>query len=106
MHLNVLTDRMNSSLMRILYRELRPTVREPQKHVYETSTWKYITSLCRRTDITSFEITHLTEKTAPLYISYLRGNNAYGQILKSFKGKGERSAQDSAEIMGFKMPNQ
>lgn len=39
------------------------------------------------------------------YHSYLLNSRKYQEINAEFKGKGERSVEDTANLVGFKMPH-
>lgn len=98
------------NILRTLYRELRPTVNEPQKHVYETQLWKYIVGLCR--ECRSYSPSKMSEaqknleETGRSYVFYLQSYKEYHRICDDYKGAGERTAQATATMMGFKMPHE
>ncbi|XP_021968063.1 protein FMC1 homolog isoform X2 [Folsomia candida] len=94
-------------LLRALYRELRPSVLEPNKHVYQTPAWKYIVKTCRECPPSepSPETISPALRVGEYYVSALRGTREYLRIHTVYKGKGERSPKDLAEILGFYMPD-
>jgi len=98
------------SILRTLYRELRPTVNAPQAHVYETQLWKYIVGLCKTCKTqpaAEMEQVHKNlESTGRSYIFYLQSYKEYHRISDDYKGAGERSAGDTAKMLGFKMPDE
>jgi len=99
------------NILRCLYRELRPSVNAPQKHVYEIQVWKYIVGLCRQFKTQQhssqgLEVQKNMEQTGRSYVLYLQGSREYHRISDVYKGAGERSADDTAKLLGFKMPNE
>ncbi len=98
------------NILRTIYRELRPTVNEPQKHVYETQLWKHIVGLCR--DCRRYPPSKMSEaqrnleETGRSYVFYLQSYKEYHRICDDYKGAGERTAQATATMMGFKMPHE
>lgn len=98
------------TILRNLYRELRPTVNAPQKHVHQTQLWKYIVGLCRDCrNFTPGEVALVKknlESTGRSYLFYLQAAREYHRISDEYKGVGERTAEDTAKMLGFKMPNE
>ncbi|CAL8101227.1 unnamed protein product [Orchesella dallaii] len=98
------------NILRCLYRELRPSVNAPQTHVYETQVWKYIVGLCRQCktqqSTQGLEVQKNLEQTGRSYVLYLQGSKEYHRISDEYKGAGERSADDTAKLLGFKMPHE
>lgn len=39
------------------------------------------------------------------YVCYLRSLRKYTEIVNEYKGKGERSTKDTANMVGFKLPH-
>lgn len=99
------------SILRSLYRELRPSVNDPQKHVYQTQLWRYIVGLCRAcknqpSSSLREDVQRNLEQTGRSYVLYLQGTREYFRISDEYKGAGERTADDTAKLLGFKMPNE
>jgi hypothetical protein len=91
-------------VLRLLYRELRPSVQEPNKHVYQTATWKYIVSQCRQTHQEP-ESSNMMVRVGEYYHDAIKGTREYLRLHNLYKGKGERSPKDLAQILGFRMPD-
>ena len=94
------------SLLRKLYRELRSTLTIGQKHVYDCQQWKYIMSLAKSSndsqdDQGNTRLLRLGEN----YLGYLEHTRKYVELMEKYKGKGERTADDMATLLGFRMPN-
>jgi len=93
------------TLLRNLYRELRQTLNPTQTAVPSTQTWKYIVKTVREPPNSEEEISNL-QTIGQTYLSYLRNTRLYLELLSKYKGKGERSIQDTATMVGFKLPNE
>lgn len=97
-------------ILRTLYRELRPSVNAPQRHVYQTQLWKHIAGLCRNCERyppeQKLEAQRNLQETGRSYVFYLQGTREYHRISDVYKGAGERSAGETATMLGFKMPDE
>lgn len=91
-------------LLRTLYREMRPSVQEPHRHVYQTQAWKYVMQQCRACPQQGEESSWLLLRIGEYYVDALQGTREHQRLHDLYKGKGERSAKDMADILGFKMP--
>lgn len=96
------------SLLRQLYRELRKTRSMGQKHVYDSSHWKYIISTVRsaRNLDPGHEQVQRMGTQGQNFLQYLESSRVYMELLEKYKGKGERDPGDLAKILGFRMPNE
>jgi hypothetical protein len=99
------------SLLRTLYRELRPSVSQSRGHVYETQLWKYIMKQCRNTAHHQSEIEKKVLRrnlllTGEYFLDSIRATNEYIRIQIHYKGEGERSPKDLAAMLGFSMPHE
>ncbi|XP_058118784.1 protein FMC1 homolog [Anopheles ziemanni] len=69
---------------------------------------KYIVDQYRRFETT--EQVHCRAKeelqfTAETYLSYLESTRKLKELNESYRGKGERSIRDTADMVGFKLPH-
>lgn len=110
------------SLLRNLYRELRPLISSAASSsttksnnnetpivghdipVHKTATWKYIRKLITRSSSYSQEERRNLFHVGETYLTYLRSSRQYSTIMINYRGKGERTVLDTATIVGFKLP--
>lgn len=94
-------------LYRALLNELRlssPTGRLNK----ESLAFKYITDQFQKHQTTDQTLCKAREEMKFLgetYLCYLRSLRKYTEIQKEYKGKGERSITDTANMVGFKLPH-
>ncbi len=101
------------SLLRGLYRELRhsmPTAgsADGKQRIMGSPAAEYIGAQMRRFQLTERqhcravgELRHL----ADTYRTYLASQRLYQQVHEEFHAKGERSVEDTAKVVGFKLPH-
>lgn len=94
-------------ILRSLYRELRPSVREPNRHVYQTPAWKYIVKSCREIPTSNHfgDPSTILYRVGEYYYNAIKGTREYLRLHEAYRGKGERTPTDLAEILGFRMPD-
>lgn len=70
--------------------------------------FKYISSQYRKYKTTDQQLCKAREEMQFLgntYLCYLKSLRKQEEILKHFKGSGERSVQETADMVGFKLPH-
>lgn len=74
----------------------------------ESMAFKYITNQFQKHQTTDQTLCKAREEMKFLgetYLCYLRSLRKYNEIVTEYKGKGERSIQDTADMVGFKLPH-
>lgn len=69
---------------------------------------KYITSQFEKHQITDETLCKAREEMKFLgetYLCYLRSLRKFNDIQREYKGKGERSVKETADMVGFKLPH-
>lgn len=69
---------------------------------------KYIFDQYRKFQTTDQQLCRAAEEMhfrAKTYVNYLHHSRIYKEINTEFKGKGERSVEDTAKMVGFKLPH-
>lgn len=69
---------------------------------------KYVTSQFEKHQTTDEILCKAREEMKFLgetYLCYLRSLRKFNEISKAYKGKGERSISDTADMVGFKLPH-
>lgn len=95
-----------SKLYRSLLNELR--LNSPNRTLNKDSlAFKYISSQFEKYQTTDQVLCKAKEEMKFLgesYLTYLQSSRKYDRILKEYKGSGERSVKETAEMVGFKLP--
>lgn len=98
---------MASNVYRSLIHELR--LASPNGIINKDSlVFKYISSQFRKYQTTDQQLCKAREEMQFLgstYLCYLKSLRKQEGILKHFKGSGERSVKDTADMVGFKLPH-
>lgn len=95
-----------TKLYRALLNELRLSSPTGQLNK-ESLAFKYITNQFQTHQTTDEILCKAKEEMKFLgesYLCYLRSLRRYSEIQKEYTGKGERSVQDTADMVGFKLP--
>lgn len=74
----------------------------------DSSAFKYITNQFQKHQTTDQTLCKAKEEMRFLgetYLCYLRSLRRYADIQKEYKGKGERSIKETANMVGFKLPH-
>ena len=109
---NVLCRTEILKLLRSLYRELRsaslptttPSPSSSTTLVYQTQTWKFIVQLSRKDTNISQALENYN--LGINYLNYLQSSHHHSNLVQSYKGKGERSTEETASMAGFRLPNE
>lgn len=98
---------MASNVYRSLIHELRQT--SPNGIMSKDSlVLKYISSQFRKYQTTDQQLCKAREEMQFLgntYLCYLKSLRKQDDILKHFKGSGERTVKETADMVGFKLPH-
>ena len=72
----------------------------------QTATWKYIRYVVTNSSPSTMRHVELNnlQNFGQIYLTYLRSTRQYLKIGNEYKGKGERTVQDTASLVGFKLP--
>lgn len=96
-----------NQLYRSLLNELR--LASPSGKLKKDSmVYKYITNQFEKHQTTDQTLCKAKEEMKFLgetYLCYLRSLRKFDEIQKVYKGKGERSIKDTADMVGFKLPH-
>lgn len=101
---------MNSPLvstLRQLIHELRRI--NPQNSLKDNLMLRYILSQYRKFQINDQQLCKAREEvsyTANTYLCYLQSSRKHQEIHDQFHGKGERSVEETARMVGFKLPHE
>lgn len=96
----------NISLLRQIISELRYAL--PEGGLKNNLTLKYIIGQFRKYNTTDQQLCKAKEEIeyiAKTYLCYLRSSRVEKQILEEFHGKGERTVEETAKMVGFKLPH-
>ncbi|XP_048507235.1 uncharacterized protein LOC105688410 isoform X2 [Athalia rosae] len=105
---HVLRSMMNANLkiLRSLISEIRHVARE--KKMEDNIMVQYILQQSRIHRETSEVLCKAREELKFLgqtYLNYLQAQRKYEEIRKHYAGRGERSVQETADLVGFKLPH-
>lgn len=96
-----------SQLYRSLLNELR--LANPTGRLNKDSlAFKYITNQFEKHQTTDEILCKAREEMKFLgetYLCYLRSLRKFNEITRDYKGKGERSVKETADMVGFKLPH-
>ena len=95
------------SLLRHLIRELRLTNRS-HKPFRESPLYQYVLREFRKNQVTSEQVCKASEENRYLtdtYLCYLKSSRKSAELRSEFHGQGERTVQQTADMVGFKLPH-
>jgi hypothetical protein len=93
-------------VLRHLISELRQS--SPSNKVKDLQITGYILKQFRKFQITDLQVCRAQDEMKYLaytYTNYLQSQRQYTELLSAYKGNGERSTKDTANIVGFKLPH-
>ena len=92
-------------LLRSLYRQLRTNTTSDfsSKPISQTETWKHIVERSRLQDKDGSSLVNYN--LGKTYLQYLQSSYRHLSMVTTYKGKGERSTRETADLMGFKLPH-
>lgn len=93
--------------LRQLLSELRK--QSSTKKLADNQMARYVLSQYRKYQTTDQQLCKAAEEMhfqAQTYHSYLYHGRRYREINAEFKGRGERTVEDTAKLVGFKMPHE
>lgn len=79
-----------------------------QKKIKDSLGMQYILNECRKHKTTELQFCKAQEEMkfmANTYLCYLQSKRKYNEILIQYTGKGERSIEETANLVGFKLPH-
>lgn len=94
------------SLLRQIISELRYTL--PEGSLKNSLNLKYIINQFRKYNTTDQQLCKAKEEVefiAKSYLCYLKSLRLEKQIFDEFHGKGERTVEETAKMVGFKLPH-
>lgn len=92
--------------LRLLANELRSAGYSDK--LKEAPAVQYILDQYRKYKVTDQQLCKAQEEMKYLsetYLCYLRSSRQYMELHKQYKGKGERSTEETANLVGFKLPH-
>lgn len=95
----------NTKLLRSLLNELR--LCSPDGTIKESLMAKYVLQQYKKFQTTDLQLCKAKEEMQFLgntYLTYLQSGRKHKAINVNYKGKGERSIRDTANLVGFKLP--
>ncbi|XP_029446226.1 protein FMC1 homolog [Rhinatrema bivittatum] len=95
--------------LRALFRELRHASATSERPYRDTLAYKYIREQFHRHRVTSEKLCraqHELHFQAVTYLCLLRSVREHLALHQAYHGKGERSAEDAAGLVGLKLPQQ
>lgn len=95
------------STLRQLISELRKAI--PKNNFKDSLLVKYIFQQYRKYQTTDEQLCKAREEVkfiANTYLTYLRSSRMHKEILDEFHGKGERTVEQTAKMVGFKLPHE
>lgn len=96
----------NVSILRQIISELRHGL--PCGNFKENLMMSYVIGQFRKFDTTDEQLCKAKEEMkamAQTYLCYLKSSRMQSAIQEEFHGKGERSIEDTAKLVGFKLPH-
>lgn len=97
---------MATKLLRSLLNELR--LASPDGTIKESLAANYILSQFKKYNTTEEQLCKAREEMQFLgqtYLTYLSSSRKHQAINKEYRGKGERSIKETADIVGLKLPH-
>ncbi|XP_045498908.1 protein FMC1 homolog [Colias croceus] len=101
-----ITSKPALSTLRQLLSELRKQSSSPK--LAENQMARYVLSEYRKYQTTDQQLCKAVDEMhfkAKSYCEYLQNSRIYKEINEEFKGKGERSVEETAKMVGFKLPH-
>lgn len=95
----------NLSLLRHIIKELRQVSTQPLR---DNLTLRYLLNEYRKFQTTDEQLCRAREEKkfiANTYLCYLRSSRLHKEINDEFHGKGERTVEQTAKMVGFKLPH-
>lgn len=95
-----------TKLVRSILHELR--LASPNGKLKDSIAARYVLDQFRKYQTTEEQICKAREEVTYLgktYVTYLQSLRKYHSIQKDYKGKGERSVKETADMVGFKLPH-
>lgn len=96
----------NLKMLRQLLCEFRKT--SSSGKIHDSLLVRYIFEQFRKYSVTDQQLCRAQDEMKFLsnsYICYLQSSQKYQEIMKNYKGKGERSIKETADMVGFKLPH-
>ncbi|XP_063699043.1 protein FMC1 homolog [Culicoides brevitarsis] len=96
----------SSNLLRGLLHELR--LSSPDGNIKNSGMAKYMIEQFRKYQTTDMQLCKAKDEMQFLgntYLTYLRSLRQHKAINAEYKGRGERSIKDTADLVGFKLPH-
>ncbi|XP_068208567.1 protein FMC1 homolog [Palaemon carinicauda] len=93
-------------VLRNLVRELRLSLPSHEK-LQHSPAFTYIMEYYRKNAVTDQQYCREQEEmayTAQTYSTYLESSRRYREIREEYHGRGERSVRETADYVGFKLP--
>lgn len=94
------------STIRNIISELRHAL--PKENLKSSLALKYIVGESRKYQMTDEQLCKAKEEMkfmAETYLCYLKSSRLCQQIQEDFHGKGERTVEETAKMVGFKLPH-
>ncbi|XP_056643833.1 protein FMC1 homolog [Diorhabda sublineata] len=94
------------TILRQIISELRHAL--PKDKIKDDLTVQYILNQYRKYLVTGEQLCKAREEMqfiANTYLCYLRSTRLSKEIQQEFHGKGERTVEDTAKLVGFKLPH-
>lgn len=91
--------------LRLLLSEIRKSI--TRKKIQDFQPVKFILSQYRRFQLTEAQHCRAANEMSALvhsYTVYLNSQRRYRELVKSYHGIGERTVQNMADLVGFKLP--
>lgn len=95
-----------STTLRSLLHELRVT--SPNNCIKNSGAAKYITSQFRKYETTDEQLCKVKDEMsflAKTYLCYLQSSRKHREINADYKGAGEKTVEQTATMVGFKLPH-
>lgn len=95
----------NTKLLRSILNELR--LSSPDGTIKESVMAKYVLQQYKKFQTTDLQLCKAKEEMQFLgqtYLTYLQSGRKHKEINVHYKGSGERSVRDTANLVGFKLP--
>lgn len=93
-------------LLKTLFSEIRH--QSSTKKIHSSNLANYILDQSRKHQVTDERLCKAREELKYLgetYACYLRSQRNYADIQKKYHGRGERTVEETANIVGFKLPH-
>jgi len=101
-----MTRNPNISTLRLLASELR--LASFSGNLKESPAIRYVLDGYKKFKVTDQQLCKAQEEMkyiSETYLCYLKSTRQYVELHKHYQGKGERSAEETAKMVGFKLPH-